>query len=238
MKHRLQSLSSVLEQNLNMYALAAGAAGVGILALGQSSEAKIVYTHANTQINVDGGMVPLDLNHDGIVDFNFDDVFSVQRAGRAQSDAYSFSYFTVAPAQSPNLVYAVQSNNRWCAAAVPKGVKVGPHSPFEPDASVMAFASNGGAASCPWRPVMQAYLGLKFSIKGKTHYGWARVKRVNSKYGTGFPAIITGYAYETISNRQIVTGKTKGADVVTVQPGGLGHLAAGAAAWRKAGGER
>jgi hypothetical protein len=50
-------------------------------------------------------------------------------------------------------------------------------------------------------------------------------------------ATLTGYAYETIPNKPIIAGKTKGPDVITVQPGTLGHLAAGASAisgWRRA----
>jgi hypothetical protein len=39
---------------------------------------------------------------------------------------------------------------------------------------------------------------------------------------------LTGYAYETIPNKPIIAGKTKGPDVFTVQPGSLGHLARGA----------
>jgi hypothetical protein len=39
---------------------------------------------------------------------------------------------------------------------------------------------------------------------------------------------LTGYAYETIPNKAIVTGKTKGRDVITVRPASLGHSAAGA----------
>jgi hypothetical protein len=45
--------------------MAASAAGVGILALAQTSEAKIVYTPANVPIV---GTVNIDLNHDGITD--------------------------------------------------------------------------------------------------------------------------------------------------------------------------
>ena len=41
--------------------------------------------------------------------------------------------------------------------------------------------------------------------------------------------MLTGYAYETIPNKLIITGKTKGPDVITAQPGSLGHLAQGAA---------
>src|SRR4029077_3677693 len=86
-----------------MYALAASAAGVGMLALAQPSQAKIVYTPANIQINVGGGLVYLDLNNDGVNDFQFYDVFSVQL--RVASDVHSFSYLTVAPVQKSNRVY-------------------------------------------------------------------------------------------------------------------------------------
>jgi hypothetical protein len=51
----------------------------------------------------------------------------------------------------------------------------------------------------------------------------------------GITAVVTGYAYETIPNKPIITGKTKGPDVVTLQPATLGHLATGASAmpaWR------
>jgi hypothetical protein len=55
------------------------------------------------------------------------------------------------------------------------------------------------------------------------------------QYGQGLVAVITGYAYETIPDKPIITGKTKGPDVITIQPATLGHLAAGASAipvWR------
>jgi hypothetical protein len=51
----------------------------------------------------------------------------------------------------------------------------------------------------------------------------------------GITAVLTGYAYETIPGKPIITGKTKGPDVVTLQPATLGHLATGASAipaWR------
>ena len=38
---------------------------------------------------------------------------------------------------------------------------------------------------------------------------------------------LTGYAYETVPNKPIIAGKTKGPDVITAQPGGLGRLAQG-----------
>jgi len=101
----------------------------------------------------------------------------------------------------------------------------------------------GSASLCPWVDVRQAYLGLKFVVKGKIHFGWARIKMIG---GLGFPAVITGYAYETIPNKSIVTGKTKGPDEISVEgmdsarttpeSGTLGALAIGApglAIWRR-----
>jgi len=49
-------------------------------------------------------------------------------------------------------------------------------------------------------------------------------------------ATLTGYAYETIPGKAIITGKTHGPDVITLQDASLGHLARGASglsAWRQ-----
>ena len=75
MRHRsrkpksLPNLSESVHHQLNSYALAAGAAGVGFLALAPPTEAKIVYTPANVKIVQNGGLISFDLNHDGIPDF-------------------------------------------------------------------------------------------------------------------------------------------------------------------------
>lgn len=61
-------LSESLHRRLNVYALAASAAGVSALALSQAAEARIIYTPASIQLQR-GEPFPLDLNHDGKVDF-------------------------------------------------------------------------------------------------------------------------------------------------------------------------
>jgi hypothetical protein len=72
---RTTNLPDSLHQQLNLYALAAGAAGVSLLALAQPSEAKIVYTPANVTLSPQNGIVRhhLDLNHDGTTDFTLID---------------------------------------------------------------------------------------------------------------------------------------------------------------------
>ncbi len=55
--------------SLHLYALAASAAGVSVLALAQPAEAEIVYTPVQVTI-APGQTYGLDVNQDGIVDFN------------------------------------------------------------------------------------------------------------------------------------------------------------------------
>ena len=63
-------LSESTNRHLNMYAIAASAAGVGLLALAQPAEAKIVYTPASVKIvSQPAGIYNLDLDHDGRPDF-------------------------------------------------------------------------------------------------------------------------------------------------------------------------
>jgi hypothetical protein len=52
------------------------------------------------------------------------------------------------------------------------------------------------------------YLGLKFVIKGTTHYGWPRLT-VSMKNFKPSPTL-KGYAYETIPDKPILAGATKG----------------------------
>jgi hypothetical protein len=68
------NLSNSVDLRLNMYALAASAAGVGALALAQPSEAEIVYTPAHVTVGINK-TIPLDLNHDGKADFRLQNVW-------------------------------------------------------------------------------------------------------------------------------------------------------------------
>jgi hypothetical protein len=220
-------LSASVHHQLNLYALAASAAGV---ALAQPAEARIVYTPADVSIPLNGGLVQFDLNKDGINDFALSS-FSYQTHG------FGELFLKVVQDQNSNEIVDQVSKGRVCAAALSKGVKVGPKSRFHQDplkGLYMRFTGLRGTQSSssrfgPWFGVNgQRYLGLKFVVNGKAHYGWARVK-----VGTGSTqTILTGYAYETIPDKPIVTGRTRGPDTSTILPGSLGYLAAGASAAR------
>jgi len=237
-------ISESLHRQLNAYALAASAAGVGILALAQPAEGKIVYTHAHRNI---GSKTFLDLNHDGVNDFKFVNARTSRCVGECTTGGV-IRHGTAFQATYAELnIYGLRSGNQMFgqsryASAFSAGVRVGPSGKFPGGnimASAMAISGNNEYSRGPWAGtegggVKHRYLGLKFAMNGKTHYGWARLNVVISQAAT-IKATLTGYAYETVPNKPIITGRTKGPDVITLQDASLGHLARGSSAisaWR------
>lgn len=207
------NLSDSVQRQLNKYALAAGAAGVGVLALGQMAEAKIVYTPARTNI-APNHVIPLDLNHDGIVDFAFKDV-------SRRSHPYGFDHtgvLSVLAANPANKVEGYTRINGNYASALRAGVSIGPNARFTtgPNRMEEAFIDTGrvreldSACDSTWPAGQNRYLGLQFLINGEAHFGWARLNVTCS--GLHVVAILTGYAYETVPNQPIIAGQTAGSD--------------------------
>lgn len=224
-------LSEAVHQRLNMYALAASAAGVGALALVQPSEAKIVYTPAHVTLQ-DAKPFSLDLNHDGNIDF-----YLVQRRqflGRSHSASNlsvchglssvlpycGFLSSSTAP-NALNAVATVATHSIFEAAALNAGAKIQRGRRFRNKKPILMGAgefyhTSQGRSSTQWiapwvnggKGIKNHYLGLKFKINGKFHFGWARLTVTTSK--NSLTATLTGYAYETIPGRAIVAGQTKG----------------------------
>jgi hypothetical protein len=92
------AVSSEIHHQLTMYALAAGAAGVGLLTLAEPTEAKIVYTPAHRLIRAHSAF-QLDLNHDGTTDF------LIQQIDYCNSDTcYGFQRYLLAKGTFGNVV--------------------------------------------------------------------------------------------------------------------------------------
>lgn len=212
-------------RQIDLYALAAGAAGVASIALSPAAEAKIIYTKTHQQIV---HFVKLDLNHDGTPDFQI----CTSSTGHSCSSSVlprpgPFNELKVVPIGQTNRVLGNREGKEVIsgAFALPTGYRLGGETLFTSSASLMAGCFHSTSTYCggPWFDVSRRYLGLKFSINGETHYGWARLT-VNWKQNI---ERLTGYAYESVANKTIITGKTKGPDVVTVSDT-LGGLAKGA----------
>jgi hypothetical protein len=201
------NLSEPVHRQLNAYALAAGAAGVSLLALAEPSAAKIVYTKTHHVIGA-RSFYALDLNHDKITDFR------IRVAGPTTGTAGT--NWLLAQEVRGN---AVQSYNSQTfgrvAAALRKGARIGHSQGFisggirgETMEDVRQTDGFGIHYYGQWANVTNRYLGLRFKIHGKNHYGWARLSvRVQGRVIT---ATLTGYGYETIPNKSIIAGKTHG----------------------------
>jgi hypothetical protein len=202
-------LSESLHRQLNWYALAASAAGVSLLALAQPSEARIVYTKTHQVIGANG-LYKLDLNHDGKIDF------AIKNQTR-QYASTAINSLLVGAATSGRGVEGTQSRYGFFAAALKGGTRIPNARKFAPVAK-MAFQCGGVCGTSDyltsgnWVNVASHYLGLKFKIRGQTHYGWARLSVSVSKQPLAVTATLTGYAYETIPNRPIVAGRTSESD--------------------------
>ena len=247
-------LSKSLNHQLNAYALAAGAAGVGVLALAPPVEAKIIYTRAHAKV-VFGGL-PIDLNHDGIVDFYLvesgnNSIVKLSACQYVRTFANG-SIFCTTSSRGTNAVRGRRNG----AAVLRSGARIQNGEQFA-NYVFMGEVQPGTGSNTVWvgpwvnggKGVKNRYLGLKFKIKGQFHYGWARVTVATTS--DRFTATLTGYAYETVPGRAITAGETKGSDddveensgaslthpVPDIpQPASLGALALGApglSIWRR-----
>jgi len=244
-------LAATVDHQLNRYAVAATAAGVGMLVVTQPAEAKIVYTPANVLIS--GKPLPIDLNHDGINDFFlFHYGFHTSTGGNAllvclnpfvngsRTVCASSSFGT----NAMNAFRVVESKGGEWGAAVQRGAKIIGGDRFRSahsaDLGQITFPTSSHQLpkwAGPWmnggKGVKNRFVGIRFSIKGRFHYGWARVTVKTQE--KSFSATLTGYAYETVPGKGIIAGRTKGPDVVDSEPATLGHLARGASSlsdWR------
>lgn len=209
-------LNDRLDKRLLTYMASAGAAGVSVLAMAQPADAKVIYTPADQSIVANDGR--LDLNHDGIPDFQF-----------TESGLGNIWSYLVAPIKF----------NKIMNHAVPlaEGVSVGPGGSFGAGLHGLAnfcICSGSFASTGPWAGEHNGYMGFEFNIKGAAHFGWVRISAVN------FGLTVSGFAYETVSLKPIVTGDTGGDNgddsvdqekptVASPQASGLGKLALGAA---------
>jgi hypothetical protein len=196
-----------------MYALAASAAGVGVLALGASAEAEIVYTH---EVHVVGPNQTYQFSPDR----HLTSVFELKNSYTC-SDVCLGALFAQPLGPKDGVVGALCQGvfvEKECVYPLRAGAVIGPKQPFSGTLLWSIGSGNG-----KWHNVKSAYLGLKFRIDGKVHYGWARLNLSPDR----FTMTLDGYAYETVAGKPVKAGD-KG-DAVSALPATLGSLALGRA---------
>jgi hypothetical protein len=249
-----------VQRQLNMYALAATAAGVSVLALSPPAVARIVYTPIHRVIGKNSFFY-IDLNHDGIADF-----LIVNSAFRDSHTSVNLLRALPNHDESAGVAGAFRSPDTFAALALKRGARISSalrlysrgdmagQCAHNTNVSGFPCESRSHNTTGSWANVSNRYLGLMFTLQGKVHYGWARLSVEASKRRFTLTATLTGFAYETIPNKPIIAGQTKGqagdwdeeesspaASLTnpipdTPQPASLGALAVGApglSIWRR-----
>ncbi len=242
-----------IDHRVKLYSLAAAAAGVSVLALTQASVGEVVITKKNIPLNT-GSPVSIDFNKDGLADFQF----SIT-SYRTTRSSHLHAKETVKPLTHGGLI-----GGPWnaypgpYASALVRGANIGPSAHFVGGKVVIQrnseYDSGSGRSYGNWpftyggsNGTEVRFLGVKFQIKGQTHYGWIRLA-----VGVGrkaVPGAVLGYAYETVANKPILAGiagtattdkttaEVQAPNCIQNQDGpSLGMLAAGADAlpiWRR-----
>jgi hypothetical protein len=200
-------LSEPILQQLNSYALAAGAVGAGLLAVSQPLRAEVVFTP--THVRLANGQVPIDLNNDGTPDF----FLMNQSHGKScclYSRTLSVAGGYVGSSQNGVIGVALFAN------ALKAGQTIGPRQQFGFAHFKMAQAFNDSNSffytKGAFANTTNRYLGLLFQVNGELHYGWARFSVVKAGFSGSKPVVVatlTGYAYETVADRAIMAGETE-----------------------------
>jgi hypothetical protein len=227
----VRALSAPVEQHLKAYAMAAAAAGVGVMALTSSAHAQVVYTPASIKVT-DGDL---------FLDFNCGPAIQFFVANRMEGPNF-YGNSNRELELNGSLNASVMADGAG-PLALPAGSVVGSSRAFtnayrnervmaSAYKSIYYFTYTGVRGN--WANTKQAFLGLKFEIQGQTHYGWAEFSvdaAVKNRKQFLVHATLLGYAYEATPNQSIMTGQTSGAtaaETVLPQPGTLQGLAQGA----------
>jgi hypothetical protein len=243
-----QPSSDHLSSQLSLYSFAAAAAGVSILALAIPAEGEVVITRKTIPIPLSlFGVVSvgISLANNGIDDFNF----TLRSGNTARSTGALLSLRVNNEGDGRGVVGFSRTNTYSAgfryASALMRGAKIGPSENFVSSSS-SRFGDRIEASYPPSHPrgrrlfgkwggtPKNRYVGVRFWIKGETHFGWIRLS-VNTDIPHNMSATITGYAYETVPNKPIFAGTAERspvrsqADDSLHSPGGpsLGMLASG-----------
>ena len=205
------------------YAVAAGAAGVGMLTVAQPAKADIIYTPGGpvgncfmyyTQTICD---YSLSVANNGINNF----LFSATQTFRG-----GFVY-------GGHVVVNAYPGNGMEVGPLDKGAVIGHGDPFGNYAILaLGFKAYGtpGTYTGPWWNVSNRFLGLDVTIDGQTYFGWAELSIPVSHHTPSLD--IEGYAYNNVAGQPIEAGQTTS----TPEPGTLGLLALGSLGlgfWRR-----
>ncbi len=213
------NLSEAIDHRLNLYSLAVAGASVSMLALSQAAEATVVITNKNIPIPNCSEFFPcsvsVDLNGDGINDVKVSLLSFYSYSGNSQ-------HLNVTALNGGGVVGSAGGAHGPYASPLLRGAKIGASDHFSggKDAIEVSYRQYDRSGQLSKLDLYgkwggnhpNRFLGVKFKINGKTHFGWLRITVSTpspscvpdcSSYMSG---TITEYGYETVANKSLGAG--------------------------------
>lgn len=213
-------LPESLDKRLAYYALAASAAGVGLLAAASPLQADILPGAPQSATIASGSVLTL---HLGGANFVFENSYS---SGTVINQTHLGTL----------KITGEVLTSTGGAVALSAGAKIGPSGMFLDGASLAnaygksSSTGEGKFSGGNFGSAGDKFLGLKFDISGQAHFGWAELS-VSQNDGA-ITAQLLGDAYEACPNTPIAAGATSSGPCsvpsTVPEPGTLGLLALGA----------
>lgn len=198
----ISQIPSSLSVRLNAYAAAAGAAGVGLLALASPADAEVVYTPVHVVFDGARTEYAMDINNDGQTDFYLLLLNSLG-GGNLQAGV-----------ERVMDGIEIEKGQNAFPLALSANAVIGQGKAFYGCVGscgyiFLAFDSKHESFG-NWLNASNRYLGLKFEAGGERYFGWARMSVRVNKQNHEITAVLTGYAYENIPDHGIRAGQTSG----------------------------
>lgn len=194
-------------EKLKSYSLVTGS-----LLAASAVQGQVIYTDVNPNVQL-GGAPPahlpdtvshaLDLNNDGIVDFNVTlrlDGIDTKRGG------YLFSEYINGASHSNNFIgtHTVAYHPFVFQFKAGDSINLTPNN--EAQAAIFSYQSVYGIPTYGWKNIKDRYVGVKFiGSDDSTHYAWIRLD-VNTNDSVP-NIIIKDYAYEETPDKKIAAGQ-------------------------------
>lgn len=213
------NLPETIERRIDFYCLAVAAAGVSTLALAQPADATVVITNKNIPVPYCFAIAPcsvsVDLNGDGINDVKFSLISSYTYSGHSL-------HLKVTALNGGGVIGTAGGAHGPYASALLRGAKIGASDHFSGGKDKIEVSSRNYDRSGILSDLKlygkwggnhpNRFIGLKFKINGKIHYGWVRITVTTPNpscvplCSTNLSGTITEYGYETVANKSLDAG--------------------------------
>lgn len=181
------------------------ALAAGVIAIGSTANAQIIYTDVNPDKTISDSIYMLDINNDDTMDFQIIHSYNTSFGNLDMVGIYasnSNEILGINEVTSSGSTYflplALNNNETISAGQATWNSYSGSTMPMNMSGTFFGYPIQIGN----WKNANDKYLGIKFKISGNWHYGWARFDVDNNAKSF----TIKDYAYESHPGKKILAG--------------------------------